>query len=114
MSAKIEDYDHWVVTDEDRIEVKHGRVFLTLSEFYHLSVPGRSARGQRKIWFHWVSSDIASVILERRKHEGSFTDKDQQDFLIFRKRWNMKQPMLPGECGFMEELILKGGRFASE
>ncbi len=62
----------------------------------------------------WPSRVAATRIFERRQKSGEITEETLRSHQVMQNLRGYTRPPYPDECGFMEELILKGGRFASE
>jgi hypothetical protein len=107
-------YEPW--RDEDWIKFRDGKVFVTLEYYFPLG-PGDAKLGGEfeENAFH-ASQDIAYEIYQRRLMEGRFEGVDMSPYMATRGPMTrrLREPVLMNydECGFMEELILEGGRFA--
>jgi len=113
-TRKLERFVGFEFSPADKIRIVDGKIFSTSSLYFISEAMAKKFQGQREEWFVWVSGEVAREILTNRKAAGAFTQKDQEAFMIYRRDSRLTVPMAPNECGFMEELILKGGRFASE
>ena len=75
------------------------------------------AGGEAEHNFVLASNTIAETIFERRKAAGRFENADMEPYMSRAVPGGMlTNPvlMLPYQCGFMEELVLKGGEFSGE
>lgn len=59
--------------------------------------------------FHTISAAVAEDLFESRMRYSVITDAALDDSRVHRWRSNMRELPHPDECGFMQELIMKGG-----
>jgi len=95
------------------IKVKNKKVYVQISYYLpdeHLPKYG----GEFEESAFYMTQHITYIIFKRRQAEGA----DFSDFMVSfgknGKKLAVPELMDPDECGFAEELILKGGRFARE
>ncbi|WP_420723404.1 hypothetical protein [Hwanghaeella sp. LZ110] len=95
------------------IKIKNKKVYVQISYYLpdeHLPKYG----GEFEESAYLMTQFITYKIFERRQAEGT----DFSDFMVSYgkkgKKITVPELMEPDECGFAEELILKGGRFARE
>lgn len=105
----------WIMNDPSKIRIRSGKIYTTWSAYIIFNRLGKRHQGEREEWFQAVAGRAAKTIHARRKAEGRFESVDMSAFMVTR-RSHPRQTELrhPDECGFMRELIMKGGRFASE
>lgn len=103
--------DAWpsVAVKNERIVVAARELIDTWGPFNEYNEPTDQER-----LFHAISAVAAEEILRRREVDGRITEQSLEPFRVHRWRSNMRELPHADECGFMEELIMKGGRFASE
>lgn len=102
----------WVVIDPETVEVGHQAVYTTMSAYLNFMGDFKKYRWEREEWFHAVSQEAVRFIFERRQAEGRFDGIDMAPYKVSYP--DLAKNLIPDQCGFMEELIMKGGRFASE
>jgi hypothetical protein len=102
----------WRIVEATNIEIRKDRIFTTWSEYFRFREPGKKFEGEREEWFHAVSKDVAEEIFRRRQVSGQLDGIDLSQYKVAR-RYALKV-LHADQCGFMEELIMKGGRFAGE
>ena len=95
--------------------VKDGKVYFTLEFFLPPNEP-RKFDGEKETSSYLTTQDIAYEIYQRRLMEGRFEGVDMSPYMAtpgpMTRRLSEPVLMNSDECGFMEELILEGGRFA--
>jgi hypothetical protein len=99
--------------DNNMLTVKDNKVYVRLYFFFpNKTLPKFGGEIEEGAFF--ITSIAAFKIFQRRLSEGA----DFSDFMVTvgenGKPLSHPELMEPDECGFVEELILKGGRFAQD
>ncbi len=63
---------------------------------------------------HYHTQRVASQIVRRREQEGYFENINMSEYFVTRTFSGEVERRRSDECGFVEEFIMKGGRFATE
>ena len=63
---------------------------------------------------HYRTRRVAWRVVKRREQEGFFENIDMSEYFVTRSSSGKVERRRPDECGFVEEFIMKGGRFAKE
>ncbi len=94
---------------------RDGKVYVAIG--WLLPVSGGNSRtdGEWEEYAHRHTSKAASKIFQRRQVEGAFEREDMSAYLTLEgphfKTYDEPRVMASEQCGFIEELIVKGGRF---
>ena len=93
-----------------------GKIYKTLKVFSPLPEMHSRLNQQEQEISYYMTDGPAYAIFEKRRKAGVFDRADMSDFMVERRQFGEKtkvmQLMGPRECGFLEELVLVGGRFA--
>ncbi|WP_417519673.1 hypothetical protein [Minwuia sp.] len=111
---KLSPWPSMSIADRENVRLTPDSISTTLAERYNYLSGMKKFEDDREEWFYNISKSVSEEIYRHRVEENIINSRTRSQFMIFRERWNMMMPMEPDECGFMEELIMQGGRFASE
>ncbi|WP_417519671.1 hypothetical protein [Minwuia sp.] len=113
---ELNEYPDFSSGQSRSIAIKNGRILVALRKYWKRRWPLSEVREHvdPERWFHVFSAAAAQKIYDDRVRDGAIETTSLAEFRVHRWRSNMRELPHPDECGFMEELIMKGGRFASE
>ncbi|WP_420723403.1 hypothetical protein [Hwanghaeella sp. LZ110] len=96
------------------LTVKDKKLYVTLSFYIPLPKTAAKFEGEFEEVAYRATADTAYEILQRRRNDGADFSDFRANFGTYGRKLGEPELMKSGECGFVEELILKGGRFAQD
>ncbi len=113
----FDQFEHFNTDRWPQFRSRDGKLFVAL-ENYLISIwpfNQHDSDHEKEDYFFHVSSSAAFKIYDARVAAGEINDSSMTNYMVVRRL--SRAPAVrrhPDECGFMEELIMKGGRFAGE